>query len=78
MPSLIYGYGVTGKSFEKYLTNSGEDFDIFDSLYNDSSKIYSKIENKFYKNIGLLGGVLYLSNIDLDQTVVPPLSHFDV
>tara|TARA_B100000676_G_scaffold81372_1_gene81365 strand:+ start:390 stop:1424 length:1035 start_codon:yes stop_codon:yes gene_type:complete len=51
MPSLIYGYGVTGKSFEKYLTNSGEDFDIFDSLYNDSSKICSKIENKFYKNI---------------------------
>ena len=51
MPSLIYGFGVTGKSFEKYLANSGEDFDIFDSFKNDSAEIYSKIENKFYKNI---------------------------
>lgn len=31
MKSLIYGYGETGKSFERYLNKNNEDFEIFDS-----------------------------------------------
>ena len=51
MPSLIYGYGVTGKSFQRYLEIKGEEFEIYDALHNDSLKIASKIEDGFYKNI---------------------------
>ena len=32
MRSLIYGYGETGKSFERYLNKQNKDFDIFDNL----------------------------------------------
>ena len=31
MRSLIYGYGDTGKSFERYLEDKKIDFKIFDS-----------------------------------------------
>ena len=31
MRSLIYGYGETGKSFERYLNKQNKDFDIFDN-----------------------------------------------
>ena len=51
MPSLIYGYGITGKSFKRYLDIKGEEFEIYDTLHNDSLKIASKIEDGFYKNI---------------------------
>ena len=51
MPSLIYGFGVTGKSFQRYLDNKGEEFEIYDTLHSDSFKIASKIEDGFYKNI---------------------------
>ena len=34
MKSLIYGYGETGKSFERYLNKNNEDFEIFDSNIN--------------------------------------------
>ena len=51
MPSLIYGFGVTGKSFQRYLDIKGEEFEIYDALHNDSLKIASKIEDGFYKNI---------------------------
>ena len=51
MPSLIYGFGLTGKSFQKYLDIKGEEFEIYDSLHNDSLKITSKIEEGFYKYI---------------------------
>ena len=39
MKSLIIGYGVTGKSFEKYLTANSINFDIFDE---DESKLENK------------------------------------
>tara|TARA_B100001989_G_scaffold136798_1_gene96901 strand:+ start:24550 stop:25620 length:1071 start_codon:yes stop_codon:yes gene_type:complete len=39
MKSLIIGYGVTGKSFEKYLTANSINFDIFDE---DGSKLENK------------------------------------
>jgi len=51
MPSLIYGFGVTGKSFQRYLEIKGEEFEIYDTLHSDSFKIASKIEDGFYKNI---------------------------
>ena len=51
MPSLVYGYGITGKSFKRYLDIRGEEFEIYDTLHNDSLKIASKIEDGFYKNI---------------------------
>ena len=51
MPSLIYGYGLTGKSFQRYLDIKGEEFEIYDILHNDSLKIAAKIEDSFYKNI---------------------------
>lgn len=31
MKSLIYGYGETGKSFERYLKKQNRNFDIFDN-----------------------------------------------
>ena len=51
MPSLIYGFGVTGKSFQRYLEIKGEEFEIYDTLHSDALKIASKIEDGFYKNI---------------------------
>ena len=32
MKSLIFGYGVTGQSFDRYLTNKGLEFDIYDKI----------------------------------------------
>ena len=31
MKSLIFGYGVTGQSFERYLEKKGEAFEIYDA-----------------------------------------------
>ena len=39
MKSLIIGYGVTGKSFEKFLTANSIAFDIFDE---DITKLEKK------------------------------------
>ena len=39
MKSLIIGYGTTGQSFEKYLTENSIDFDIFDE---DKTKLENK------------------------------------
>ena len=36
MKSLIYGYGITGQSFEKYLIRNNIEYEIYDdnkSLY---------------------------------------------
>ena len=30
MKSLIFGYGITGQSFERYLTKKGKAFEIYD------------------------------------------------
>ena len=43
MRSLIYGYGDTGKSFERYLKDKKIDFDIFDSnIAEHNQKKYGK------------------------------------
>ena len=41
MKSLIYGYGVTGKSFERYLTNKNLEFEIFDANVAKFNKEYN-------------------------------------
>ena len=51
MPSLIYGYGVTGKSFERYLKSKGKEFEIYDTLHSDSFEISLKIKDGFYESI---------------------------
>ena len=38
MKSLIIGYGVTGKSFEKFLTANSIAFDIFESVFGHFEK----------------------------------------
>ena len=41
MRSLIYGYGITGKSFERYLINNGKlEYDIFDQNIPKFNKRY--------------------------------------
>ena len=41
MRSLIYGYGDTGKSFERYLKDKKIDFDIFDSNIAEYNQNYN-------------------------------------
>lgn len=41
MKSLIYGYGETGKSFERYLNKDNKDFEIFDSNISKYNKDYN-------------------------------------
>jgi prephenate dehydrogenase len=38
MKSLIYGYGETGKSFERYLNKKNKQFEIFDNNLDDFRK----------------------------------------
>ena len=33
MRSLIIGYGVTGRSFERFLLDKNQEFDIFDQKF---------------------------------------------
>ena len=40
MKTLIYGYGKTGKSFERFLKNRNIDFDVFDANIEKFSKSY--------------------------------------
>ncbi len=40
MKTLIYGYGKTGKSFERYLNNKKLEFDIFDANIPEFNKKY--------------------------------------
>ena len=61
MKSLIIGYGVTGKSFEKYLTANSINFDIFD-------EDESKLENK--KNI--LDSLSFESISDYKKLYISP------
>ena len=49
MKSLIFGYGSTGKSFERYLTKKSIKFDIFDedaSKLSDKKNTLNDIKNK--------------------------------
>jgi len=49
MKSLIYGYGETGKSFERYLNKNNEKFEIFDNnLAILKKNLIFKILKKFF------------------------------
>ena len=45
MKSLIFGYGITGQSFERYLTKKGADFEIYDENL-EGPKIYNQLPDK--------------------------------
>ena len=60
MKSLIFGYGVTGHSFERYLQKKGEDFEIYDENVKGPNIInklpdYKKLDS--YKMIYLSPGI---------------------
>ena len=68
MKSLIYGYGETGKSFERYLNKDNKDFEIFDSNISKYNKDYDlknfdKIEKA--KRYSLGNKYKFLDNIFL-------------
>ena len=46
MRSLIFGYGMTGQSFDRYLTKNGIRFDIYDVIYIDHPNAFSKLPSK--------------------------------
>ena len=78
MSSLIYGFGITGKSFQRYLDFKGEEFEIYDTLHNDSLKIASKIEDGFYKNIYVSPSVskAKFRNLKKHSTVITDMDIF--
>ena len=41
MKSLIYGYGETGKSFERYLNKNNKKFEIFDNNLRNYKKEFN-------------------------------------
>jgi len=45
MKSLIFGYGITGQSFERYLIKKGAAFDIYDENL-EGPKIYNQLPDK--------------------------------
>ena len=54
MRSLIYGYGETGKSFERYLNKQNKDFDIFDD---NIGKYNQELDLKSYDEIFCSPGI---------------------
>ena len=55
MKSLIYGYGITGKSFEKYLIRNNIEYDIYD----DDKSLY--ISDRFTSELNKNWDVIYCS-----------------
>ena len=54
MKSLIYGYGETGKSFERYLKKQNVIFDVYDDNH---SQFSSKVDFSSYKTIYCSPGI---------------------
>ena len=46
MTSLIFGYGMTGQSFDRYLTKNGVKFDIYDVKHVEHPNAFSKLPSK--------------------------------
>ena len=55
MKSLIYGYGVTGRSIERYLIKNNVEYEIFD----DNKELY--ISEKFTNELEAAWYVIYCS-----------------
>ena len=82
MKSLIFGYGLTGQSFERYLTNNGIEFDIYDeeAVHSKvSSKLPDREKLKSYEMVYLSPGInikkIY-PNEEFDQ--IPHLTDLDI
>ena len=82
MRSLIFGYGITGQSFERYLIKKGIDFDIYDEEMthsNVSSKLPDREKLKSYEMVYLSPGInlkkIY-QNGEFDQ--IPYLTDIDI
>ncbi len=76
MKSLIYGYGKTGKSFERYLKSRDIDFDIFDANIEKFSK---SCNYKEYSQILCSPGIprnLFKELIQLNNNVFTDLDIF--
>ena len=74
MKSLIFGYGQTGKSFERYLKNKNIIFDIYDDDTNKLPKAYQgkKIKPSFnslknYKDIYISPGIKLQNYLTKDE-----------
>ena len=82
MKSLIFGYGITGQSFERYLLEKGIEFDIYDEEA-VHSKIYSKLPDikklKSYEMVYLSPGI-NLKNIypNGEFNQIPYLTDIDI
>jgi UDP-N-acetylmuramoylalanine--D-glutamate ligase len=60
MKSLIFGYGITGQSFERYLTRKGVTFDIYDANLkgpNISNQLPDQTKLSSYEMIYLSPGI---------------------
>ena len=55
MKSLIYGYGITGQSFEKYLIRNNIEYEIYD----DNKSLY--ISDRFTNELNQNWDVIYCS-----------------
>ncbi len=77
MRSLIIGYGVTGRSFERFLLDKNQEFDIFDEKFsshveqNKSTRKFSNVNDiKKYKKIFISPGIKiskYFSRKELEE-----------
>ena len=82
MKSLIFGYGITGRSFANYLTDKSIDFDIYDEEVEDSSVFWQLPDReklKSYEMVYLSPGInikkIY-PNGEFDQ--IPHLTDLDI
>ena len=82
MKSLIFGYGITGRSFARYLTEKGIDFDIYDEEVEDPSVFWQLPDReklKSYEMVYLSPGInikkIY-PNGEFDQ--IPYLTDLDI
>ncbi len=82
MKSLIFGYGITGRSFARYLTEKGIDFDIYDEAVENASifwQLPDREKLKSYEMVYLSPGInikkIY-PNGEFDQ--IPYLTDLDI
>lgn len=75
MKSLIFGYGETGKSFERYLNNKEKDFEIFDA---NISKFNFKYNPKDYDQILCSPGIARNTFYELKKNNKNVLTDLDI
>ena len=82
MKSLIFGYGITGQSFERHLNKKGTDFEIYDEKVigpNIINKLPDQKRLESFEMVYLSPGInlkkIYL-NGEFDQ--IPYLTDLDI